>query len=269
MSILGLELLPEGIVMGADRNVSVYDAQPLTPNQEQIYIAQHERTKVIKWPNGKAIIGYVGVAKIGELYTDEWLYEFIGRNFEFASFAEVSELLRAEVQQALAGRDPRPLIIHLAGFEVRQGIPVPVVWFIRNYDRVDAVKGYVGISKEFKASEEFWAHSDIVARKVSPSNVRDWLREVLRIQRPFWFHHGTDLTSFNVLDKFSYIAQGYLYQLGVQREPQTLKDRETSLKMRLLTVGAYYEAFSPPGRRVVGGGADCVSLPWPSETPKS
>lgn len=42
-----------------------------------------QRPKVLRWPGRKAVIGYVGAAQVGGIPTDEWLYDFIGRHFEF------------------------------------------------------------------------------------------------------------------------------------------------------------------------------------------
>jgi hypothetical protein len=35
--------------------------------------------------------------------------------------------------------------------------------------------------------------------------------------------------------------------------------------MWVLMYGALFEAFGVPGERYVGGGADVLSIPWPSE----
>lgn len=69
MSILVVQLVPEGVLFGADRNVT-------TTVQQGALIAsgQAQRPKVLKWPNREIVVGYVGRAKIRDLHTDEWLY---------------------------------------------------------------------------------------------------------------------------------------------------------------------------------------------------
>ena len=69
---------------------------------------------------------------------------------------------------------------------------------------------------------------------------------------------------FNTLESFTKEALKFLYKHRPEMKPKNLKEWESHLRMRILTMGAYFEAFSSPGKRYVGGGADCLSLPWPT-----
>ncbi len=71
MSILIVEALSEGLIFAADRNVT---ASYQDGTSKQI----DPRPKVLKWPNERAIIGFVGVAQINNLPIHEWIQKFIG-----------------------------------------------------------------------------------------------------------------------------------------------------------------------------------------------
>jgi hypothetical protein len=75
MSILVVQLVAEGLLLGADRNVTI-----TVREGEVIASGQTQQPKVLKWPNREIVIGYVGRAELNEQPTYEWLYEFIGRN---------------------------------------------------------------------------------------------------------------------------------------------------------------------------------------------
>ena len=89
MSVLVVQVLPQGILFGADRNLTYGD---FTPTLGQ-------RAKVLKWQNGRAAVGYVGVATIGGRPADEWLFDFVGRSLTFPSLDSLAETLRAEVEE--------------------------------------------------------------------------------------------------------------------------------------------------------------------------
>ena len=122
MSILLIEVVPQGIIFGADRNITRMVSRE---GQSVEYLGQSQRTKVLRWPKRKALVGYVGAGQIGEEPTDEWLYEFIGDNPNFTSIATLAESLRSQVekQRSLDEGDGKAklLIIMLAGFEKRDG----------------------------------------------------------------------------------------------------------------------------------------------------
>lgn len=53
MSILLVQLVPQGILFGADRNVTTEVSQ----GGHLVVQGQSQRPKVVKWPNREAIIG--------------------------------------------------------------------------------------------------------------------------------------------------------------------------------------------------------------------
>ena len=79
MSILLSAYYPEGIVYVSDKNITV---EVKTTNGKKKYV-EPTGTKVLSWPNNKAIIGYVGLASLASLPLEEYIRIFIAstRNF--------------------------------------------------------------------------------------------------------------------------------------------------------------------------------------------
>jgi len=263
MSVLLVEVVPQGIIFGADRNVTQFIQHQGKGAITEIR-GQSQRPKVLRWPRRKALIGYVGDAQIGGVPTDEWLYDFIGDHLTFSNFADLSESLRASVEKQRSidegGSGARPLIIHLGGFEERDGVKVPVIWYIRNTYSVGEDL-YGGVRKEFEHSEEFWRYFP----NSSPLDIRATLAERSARYDPFWFHQGFDLGTFNLIEVF---LKGAFRVLSENRPldhplPSTLSEWEKQIRMSILTYAAYFEAYKGPGEQFVGGGADTVSIEWP------
>jgi hypothetical protein len=287
MSLLVVNLVPQGIIFGADRNIS--NEKPGEPEHidevdgrsyyEVIHrhFNQATRPKVLRWPQRspqtKALIGYVGEAEIGGLDTDEWLYDFIGDNLTFESFEKLAELLRQSVQEQYSidmvqrhnyrgGDKLRPLIIHLGGFEMKEGIHVPAIWVIRNDHSPPHLKD---IRKEFLAIECVWKHPAVTEKNITPKNIQTLLADRAKDHNPVWFHQGIDLDTFNLLEKF---LKSALRELNLSRQvdqqcPQTLEDWKRQVRMAILMYGAYHQAYKEPHEQDVGGGADVISIPWP------
>jgi hypothetical protein len=244
MSILLVEVVPQGIIFGADRNVTFTRKRVGNGGLTTIEIhGQSQRAKVLRWP--------------------EWLYDFIGGHLTFSSFEALSDSLRSEVEKQRRideGEDePEPLIIHLGGFEKRDGVLVPVIWYITNA-RKNSSKGHVHFRKEFQHSEEFWKYF----KGVGPREIQSHLDQLAREYNPFWFHQGFDLGTFNLIEGFLKAAFKALCDHHPDHSlPQTLPDWERQVKMSILTYAAYFQAFKGPSEQFVGGGADTVSIKWP------
>lgn len=114
MSILVVRLVQQGLLLGADRNVTsqseLHDGHTRT-----IVSGQLRRPKVFKWPNRETLIGFVGQGLVEQRPTDEWLYSFMGQHLEFDSLQEVAKSLVAALDKALPPHDDKqPMIVHLA-----------------------------------------------------------------------------------------------------------------------------------------------------------
>lgn len=273
MSILLVELVPQGIIFGADRNISV-ESKKVTyedKGEERPFIEQHHyhyyqspRPKVLRWPSRKALIGYVtNDATLGGMPTDEWLYDFIGDHLNFSSFEDLAESLRKRVEEQRrideGNNEPEPFILHLGGFEERQGIQVPIIWVIRNAHDPTGMDDW---RKEFIKKEAFWS---MFEHSIPAKDIRAYLAVRAITSEPFWFHQGFDLGTFNLLESFlkTALKELHLNKPVNQRHPQTLLDWERQVRMSILTYGAYFQAYKEPYEQYVGGGADTVSIPWP------
>jgi hypothetical protein len=283
MSILLVEVLPQGIIFGADRNVTDTETRIDVEKEEsideggntqtlinnytwtEIYHIQSQRPKVLRWPKRKALIGYVGVAAISGIPTDEWLFEFMGDHFSFSNLEELSESLRASVEKRRqideGNNPPKGLIIHLGGFELREGIQVPIIRFIRNVDSDGK-----NPRKEFENTEEFWGEFTKRYPDANPRNIKAKIDLLASEYNPWWFHQGFDLGTFNHLELFLKAAFRDLCKHHPDHTlPKTLFEWERQIRMSILTYGAYFQAFKGPSEQFVGGGADIVSLEWPEQ----
>ena len=261
MSILIVQVVSQGMIFGADRNVTETSID-LTSGGKllKVVYGQSQRPKVLRWPNNKALLGYAGVAEIARRFSDEWFYDFIGKNIWFNSLEELANMLNDEVEDQRRideGNQPaQGLMIHLGGFVERENYLVPEVWFIRNaYALVDGQ--YRDIRKEYLCSEVFWEPEYV--GDATAENIREKLTKAQS-----WFHQGFDLRTFNVIDDFLNAGFRYLAKNHPGHEaPRTLDEFERRVRMSILTYGAYFEAFMRPGEQYVGGGVDTVKLAWP------
>jgi hypothetical protein len=260
-----VQLVGEGLLIGADRNVTTHVRAKGT-----VRVGQTRRPKVLKWPNRGVLVGYVGLAEIGTQATDEWLYGFIGRHLE-DGLETLAHALKYELESAIPRlSEAQPLIIHLGGFESESQDDDwrPVVWFIRNTRTLNTQTGmYEDTCDDFVVSEEM--SQPIYFGEQSGKEVRARAAELARQWRPFWFHQGYDLGTFNLLDNVMRQAMRAIVEThpGRPRQfPSTLGDWANHLRMAIGTYGAYFEAFHEPFEQYVGGGADVVWAAWPENS---
>jgi len=257
MSILVAEILPSGIVFAADRNVTIRQSDS---EGNKILEAQDITSKVLCWPHSRALIGYVGLARVGMQSMHDWLYDFIGDHIHFSDPATVAYDLRDHLQTALGSSADRS-IIQFATFAERNGFVVPEYWHVTNV--LGMTNGeYDAPSERFEASERLLGFH--LKDKAEPGNVRPFLQTLADQFDPFWFHQGINLAVFNTVSGSVKQAFNALQRGGYLKQPQTLADWERHAKMWVLIYGAYFEAFGSPGQRYVGGGADVLSIPWPT-----
>jgi len=256
VSILVVELVRQGMLFGADRNVT----HSVTGGGLAIQ-GHSQRPKVLKWPNETAIVGYVGLAQIEGRPTDEWLYSFIGRHLTPTNSEELARALVDELEAAIpeSVRAVEPLVVHLGAFEQQDGHWVPKCWFIRNTLNLD-----YDTKADFDVSEELLLELPDRFGRFLPNKVRDAVGALSDSLDPFWFHQGYDLGTFNTLH--AYLKEAFrllLAQHPAHNRPQSLEEWTRHLRLTILTYGAYFEAFKTPFEHYVGGGVDVVSLAWP------
>lgn len=254
MSILVTELLSSGIVFGADKNLTRYDLNG-TPSQPA------QTTKVLRWPNKDTLFGFVGVAELNGKLLPEWL-EFIQDETDPDwELCETAEFIQRKVQEDWVNADPpEGLIIHLAGFTESRGLTLPEVWHIANVSGL-GLYGYTEFSNEFYCEEAFMQEMP----QIHPSEIRKRLRVLEKQLQPFWFHQGFDYPAFNAMKEGLKASFRFLCFNHPDFEiPVSLADWEKHVKLQVLLYCSYFDAFHPTGHRFVGGGADILSIPWPS-----
>ena len=258
VSILVCELLPDGIVFAADKNVTTVT---FNASGERVSTVQDLGSKILRWPKHRALLGYVGAASVGGQTMYDWLYDFIGDHFDFTEPAVVANDMCTRLQKELGGTKAQQSIVEFAAFATRDGCVVPEFWHITNVHGLTET-GYQPASETFIASEQLLRGH--LKDQLTPANIRDFLYKRAMAFDPFWFHQGFDLSVFNTVTEAARQAFVALQQCGKLPHPQTLADWERHARMRVLTYGAYFEAFGEPGQRFVGGGADVLSIPWPT-----
>jgi hypothetical protein len=261
MSILIIEVLPQGMIFAADRNVTV--TREMSGDSETIvYQAQEIGSKIVRWPHERALVGAVGLGEISGQSVYDWLYDFVGDHVDFGNPETVALDLRDRLQDTVGRLDPpERLIVEFGTFTQRDGTTVPEMWHITNVHGWNNQTGeYDPPTKTFGAAEQICAKQ---LKDTPPNEIRAELQTRAASLDPSWFHQGINLTFFNVLEQGVKAAFRTLLEIGKLEPPRSLKDWERHAQMWVLVYGAYFEAFGEPGERLVGGGADVLSIPWP------
>jgi hypothetical protein len=247
MSLLLVQVVPEGILLGADRNITseftMHDG-----NVEVAVTGQSERPKVLKWPNHEVIVGYVGAGHIEGQPTDEWLYAFIGRHLEFPNLDALAQTLSGDLDRLFrAGDFGGPMILHLAGFEWLDADWTPRVHYIRNTTDLHP-DGRYELGNRFECREEL-SRPDYFGNKRG-SEIRDSLRTEV-----FTFRQGYDLGSFGLIAEALHQAMMVIiheHPLKPHPAPTTLPEWRKHVAFNIHAYGAYFAAFYPPFEQYVG-----------------
>jgi hypothetical protein len=258
-----VQLVPGGLLFGADRNVTT----SLSRGNDVLASGQSEHPKVLKWPNHETVVGYVGRATVGDMQTDEWLYDFIGRNLH----ADRGQLTHSDLEQLAYELKRRlefdlgrygsvadsAMVLRLGGFVEDAGQWKPEIWHVRN---ATAGSGYRDTANEFDVFEGINSEfADLTGDEIQAQVV-----EMAQIWRPYWFHEGYDLETFNTLEQVLRAGMKLLIENSSHPfpdslpYPDSLKEWSKHLKMAILTYGSYFGAFYEPFQQFVGGGVDVV-----------
>lgn len=250
MSIMVVQLAPQGLLIGADRNITTWVTLK-TGATTLVVSGQSQRPKVLKWPNQEVIVGYVGQAELDGVPTDQWLYAFIGRHLQFTRLQDVADALTAELNAIFHMFPDSETVFHLGGFEVDKGEWKPRIFYIRN----TTSPGVVG--RQFDCSDE------IMKPQYYGTKSGNRIRSELAPPAYFSFRQGFDLAKFNAIELALRLALDALINAKLQPEPKTLDDLANQMRFQIYGYGAYFAAFFEPFRQYVGGGADVVTVPWP------
>jgi hypothetical protein len=257
VSIIVFQLVPQGMVFGADRNVTTRKGGVV------VHMGQSQRPKVLKWPNRDVALHYVGQASVDASIDDQpmdlWLYDFLGRHLD-DDLASIAAALCDNLNQAREEkRIYREVLIHLGAFEKHCDDWRPQVWFIHNTEGMDERSGVYHLGDVFTADEQIDRHVYFGGKPTSA--IREHVDTKL-----FQFRQGSDLGSFGVVDEAVRAAIDVIQTRHPESplpDPTTLKHWEDRIRFSILTYGAFFGAFYEPYEQFVGGGVDTVALPWP------
>ena len=258
MSIFVSEIVGDGIVFAADRNVTLTYADRAG---QPVATVQDVGAKILRWPRQRALLGYVGRAEAEGRSMHEYLYDFMGDHIGFADPAAVANDLRNRLQAQIGGPGQPASIVQFATFARREGHIVPEYWHITNVHGLDESGDYLPPAADFIAEEQMFKPRP--EGTASPDTIRERLRLAADNFAPMWFHQGLDLAIFNTCSEAVRQAFALLHRARRLTPPGSLQDWERHCRMWVLMYGAYFEAFGAPGQRYVGGGADVLSIPWP------
>ena len=258
MSILVVEIVSEGMIFGADRNITMN-----TIGGHTTQVAPQR--KVMRWPNEHTLFGFVGAATINGQPIEHWLHSIQSEFANISSLEEIAQELRTRIEtqrSADEGSNPaQGMIVHVAGFEKQDGIWLPHVWHVTNTPGI-GLYGYLDFNKNYTCIEHMYLGEPL--KGIHASELQRYLGVRAKQFSPFWFHQGLDLFTFNILQSSIKSSFKLLCEQHPDHKiPNSLEEWSKHVKMQVLMYGAYYEAFRPVEQRYVGGGADIEYLPWP------
>jgi hypothetical protein len=220
VSIFVSEIIAEGIVFAADKNITwTYADRDGAP----VASVQDVGSKVLLWPRDKALLGYVGRAEAGGRPMHDWLYDFMGDHVNFVEPGTVANDLRNRLQAEIGGPNQPASIVQFAAFARRDAHIVPEYWHITNVHGLND-RGYLPASADFIAEEQMFKPSPNGV--ATPHAIRSLLRSAGSNFRPMWFHQGCDLVIFNTVSEAVRQAFSTLHQAGQLTPPQSLHDWE-------------------------------------------
>jgi hypothetical protein len=268
MSILLSAYYPEGIVYVADKNIT-FTVNTLNGTRKYV---EPTGTKVLSWPNNKAIIGYVGLGSLAGLTLEEYLRTFIAGTRDFTDIDLLANQLRDQIQVdfsedfATKEVDDKQLIFHLGGFTKKDNVTVPVLYHIWNYTGiVDPKTGeYPPGERIFKLTEDIertfkkWPNPEDY-----PQKIRINLQNMVDDNRYLWFNNGYNLGAFNLFKDIVWQALCYLQNTPFAFEISGINSRVAFCRMAVELFSSYFTYYKFPEDRIVGGGSEAVYIPWP------
>ncbi len=220
------------------------------------------------------MVGFVGLGMLASYTLDEWMRTFIAGAHDFDNFGVLAEELKAKIQADFdkdfpGNADVREahLIIHLGGFVKKGDVFVPVMCHIWNHDGIDPKTGhYPPAERIFRLSEDIesnfkkWPNPEDY-----PARIRQRLQRMIDERRYLWFNNGANLGAFLIFRDFIWQALHTIQDAGFGPTFTGLGARVAFCKMAVEVFGSYFTHHFDPEDRIVGGGVDIGSIPWPQE----
>lgn len=246
----------EGIVFGSDSQIT----RPSPSGNDR----GDPQTKVLDVPRlgiaGGGVIGFYGLAQVNGAPMDDWLRAQIGAWASSATVGDFVEHIRSAIERDATTPERRTVSgFHVGGFERREGVVVPVFWFLRNTHDFDENMGLHSNVKHYHADEQLLKH---YMAGMSVADVRRELRSRQQRGLPFWLRNG-DLPFFAaVWNGIEEALNGIVKRPGF-RTPTTIDGWETIARTFVRTTSDVYRSLCTAGAPTIGGKPIVCSVVWP------
>lgn len=244
-----------GIVLGSDSNISTKDASGRN------YLGAGEAQKVFPIPFLSAGLALAGSYSVGSTRMDRWMTAFIAEQNLVPG--QTLEGFAKTLGTRLDAEPSCRSLIHIAGYSADADGYHPELWFVRNIAGIDPGTGeYVGTTKKFEVSEDFWSRDAKV----------DALWEVLPHQdgteQRYANGHTEGRMAYMHLAKtmWQYWADIWNVPQFNFRPPATVWEYEHLVSLNLDVVRTAY-LLSPLHGRIVGGPSQTLAIPCPGGAP--
>lgn len=247
MTIQVVDITKFGIVMAADGAIS-FSRPSIGPRRPKDW----RRRKLLQIPNLHAVIGYFGLAEIGNKPLDQWLEKFIHENVDVVNSDDFSQGLAEALSAAITRAESRhKLGFHLGCYRVSPVGRIPEMHFIRNYQGVNAIP-----SQHFVATEEVLGNH---YRQLGEQDLLSKLGNGLVIFFQNGYHEVYNAIAMPLLPAFEQVI--WRNQEFVD-PPRTVRGWGTFTEFRLRVVRLVFEKFHKRrGHQPVGGRLSFVAIP--------
>jgi hypothetical protein len=252
----------EGIVFAADRQIVGVTSEGQTSRHRHGH-----RPKVMRvhglGVGRNGVVGYWGLAQVSGRPMAEWLAEQANGWLGSRTVEEFARHLQVTLPHCTTKRERSVESgFHIAGFEAREGLKVPVCWVVRNRSEHDGRSGlYLRTLSSWDDVAEHVPRGNL--EDVSVAELRTFLRTHQQAQgMPYWLRNG-DVCDFSKPYNAVAIAVQALVAEPRFSTPTALAGWERLAKTLVATAGALYRIYYATGDAPVEGSATTVSIPWP------
>ena len=262
MTILYSLYTPGGIVFSAD---TIITRQPRGQRRE--FVASRD-PKVIRIPRlGEhrqgAVIGYYGLAQVGDRGMPEFLRESVRDWPGSRTLDEFAAYLVERFQREARAIHLRTQIFgfHLGGFERFEGYLCPAFYYIRNGEANEDTGRY-----ELFGRSEIRSEEQLMRRTLADWQPHQARRALQHFQRengiPMWFRNG-DLGTMAGPTQAVELAAKYLADQRDFGWPLNTRRWADFAETMVDTTASLAQAMYRGGAPTIGGRAVSVDLPWP------